>query len=116
MVAVIYLFVAVYYSLYDQTGSAWVLQAAQMDRRFLGIDWLPSQISSVNALLVMLYVPLFNGVSLPFPKVASWPGRLCERGGWELRRVPGIYAQLGRCGVCRCWCETGEAKSRTSWV
>ena len=36
-------FVALYYSLYDQAGSAWVLQSEQMDRTFLGIEWLPSQ-------------------------------------------------------------------------
>ncbi|MAG33677.1 MAG: MFS transporter [Deltaproteobacteria bacterium] len=62
---VIYLFVAMFWALFDQTGSAWVLQAEHMNRRFLGIDWLPSQIQAMNPLLVMLYVPLFNFVIYP---------------------------------------------------
>ena len=32
----LYLLVAVFWSLYDQSGGAWVQQAQQMDRRFLG--------------------------------------------------------------------------------
>ena len=44
--AVIYAFVAMFWALFDQTGSAWVLQATQMDRNFLGHEWLPSQIQA----------------------------------------------------------------------
>eukprot|EP00966_Prymnesium_polylepis_P246577 5703023-Prymnesium_polylepis.1 len=35
-----------FWALYDQTGSAWVQQAEKMDRRLLGVEWLPSQVSS----------------------------------------------------------------------
>ena len=38
----LYLLVAVFWSLFDQSGGAWVQQAARMDRRLLGIDWLSS--------------------------------------------------------------------------
>lgn len=61
----LYLLVAVFWSLYDQTGGAWVQQAAQMDRRFLGIDWLESQIQAVNPLLVLAFIPLFGLVIYP---------------------------------------------------
>ncbi|HIK95909.1 MAG TPA: MFS transporter, partial [Planctomycetes bacterium] len=40
----IYAFVAVFWGLFDQTGSSWVIQAENMDRRFLGVTWLQSQI------------------------------------------------------------------------
>jgi POT family proton-dependent oligopeptide transporter len=56
----IYCFVAVFWSLFDQTGSAWVLQAKRMDLHFLGIDWLPSQIQAFNPLLIMLFIPAFT--------------------------------------------------------
>ena len=39
----IYIFVAMFWALYDQTGAAWVQQARRMDRNFLCIEWLPSQ-------------------------------------------------------------------------
>jgi len=61
----LYLLVAVFWSLYDQTGGAWVQQAERMDRRFLGINWLESQIQAVNPLLVLLFIPLFGMVIYP---------------------------------------------------
>lgn len=61
----LYLLVAVFWSLYDQTGGAWVQQAERMDRRFLGIDWLESQIQAINPLLVLLFIPLFGMVIYP---------------------------------------------------
>lgn len=61
----IYLFVAVFWSLYDQTGAAWVLQAREMDRHWLGIEWLESQIQVINPILILIYVPLFTYVVYP---------------------------------------------------
>ena len=55
----IYLFVAVFWSLYDQTASAWVQQAEHMDRHFLGIEWLSAQVQAVNPMLILTLVPVF---------------------------------------------------------
>ena len=62
---VIYLFVAMFWALFDQTGSAWVLQAQQMDRMLFGVEILPAQIQAANPLLVMLLIPLFAYVVYP---------------------------------------------------
>jgi len=68
---IIYAFIAMFWALFDQQGSAWVLQAARMDRRF-GIDWDPSQAQWLNPALVLLFIPLFNRVIYPaFDRV--WP-------------------------------------------
>ena len=58
--SIIYVFVAVFWSLYDQTGSAWVLQAEKMDRHFLGIEWHAAQVQAINPLLILAYIPLFT--------------------------------------------------------
>jgi POT family proton-dependent oligopeptide transporter len=63
---VIFAFVAMFWAIFDQTGSAWVLQAKQMDRHFLGIEFLPSQIQSANPILVMALIPIFNFGVYPF--------------------------------------------------
>ena len=63
--SIIYAFVVVFWSLFDQTGSSWVLQAANMDRHFLGIHWLESQIQVINPILVMILIPLFQFVIYP---------------------------------------------------
>lgn len=57
-------FVPVFWALFDQTGSAWVLQADKMDRD-LGIVWLPSQIQAVNPLLILTGIPIFTYVVYP---------------------------------------------------
>lgn len=61
----IYAFVAVFWGLFDQTGSSWVIQAENMDRRFLGIEWLQSQIQILNPIMVMALIPLFQFVVYP---------------------------------------------------
>ena len=63
--APIYVFVAFFWSLYDQTSSAWVIQAKSMDRQWLGIEWLPSQIQAVNPILIMIFIPLFSYAIYP---------------------------------------------------
>ncbi len=57
--SILYLFVAVFWALFDQTGSSWVLQARQMDRHLFGFELLPSQIQAANPLLVLILIPVF---------------------------------------------------------
>jgi POT family proton-dependent oligopeptide transporter len=64
----LFLFFAVFWSLYDQTGSSWVFQAGQMDCKFLGITWLESQIQAINPILILVFIPLFTFVVYPFMK------------------------------------------------
>ena len=61
---IIYLFIAMFWALFDQQGSAWVLQADRMDRHFI-IHWDPSQVQWLNPALVLLFIPLFNRVLYP---------------------------------------------------
>jgi POT family proton-dependent oligopeptide transporter len=63
--SIVYAFVAVFWALFDQTGSSWVLQAERLDRRFAGHDWLASQVQAVNPLLVLGFIPLFSYVVWP---------------------------------------------------
>jgi proton-dependent oligopeptide transporter, POT family len=59
------LFIAMFWALYDQNGSAWVLQAERMDLEFLGHTWLPSQVQAINPILVMILIPLMSYVVYP---------------------------------------------------
>lgn len=63
--ATIYAFVAIFWSLWDQSGGEWVLQADKMDLHFLGITWLASQIQAVNAVMILAFIPLFQYVIYP---------------------------------------------------
>jgi POT family proton-dependent oligopeptide transporter len=61
----LYLSVAVFWALFDQTGSTLVFQSEDMDRHFLGFEWLPSQIQSLNSFFVLTFIPLFALVVYP---------------------------------------------------
>jgi POT family proton-dependent oligopeptide transporter len=62
---VIYIFISIFWSLFDQTGSTWVHQAGRMDRNFLGHEWLPSQVQALNPLLILAFIPLYLKVIYP---------------------------------------------------
>lgn len=55
-----YVFVAIFWALFDQTGSTWIFQSQDMDRNFLGFEWLPSQVQALNSVFVLLFIPIFS--------------------------------------------------------
>jgi len=66
----IYLLVAFFWAVFDQTGSALVLQADKMNKvinlGFTSFELLPSQIQAANPFLVILFIPLFAFAVYPF--------------------------------------------------
>lgn len=62
----VYAFIVMFWALFDQTGSSWIVQAQKMDRNILGMEILPSQIQAANPLLIMALAPLFTYVVYPF--------------------------------------------------
>lgn len=61
----LFVFIAMFWALYDQTSSSWVLQAEQMDLRWLGTTWQAAQIQSINPIFVLSFIPLFSFVVFP---------------------------------------------------
>lgn len=53
------IFIPVFWAIFDQTGSAWVLQAEKMDRNFLGVTWYESQVQAANPFLILVLIPTF---------------------------------------------------------
>lgn len=68
----IYVFMAVFWSLYDQTGSSWVVQAKStlMDKQIslfgFSYELTPSQIQAINPVLILILVPIFTFYIYPF--------------------------------------------------
>lgn len=56
----LFLFVAVFWCLFDQTASSLVFQAEKMDRHIFGIEVLPSQIQAANPFLILVLIPIFT--------------------------------------------------------
>ncbi|MCA9269912.1 MAG: MFS transporter, partial [Planctomycetales bacterium] len=61
----IYICVALFWALFDQSGSSWIAQARRMDLRWAGVSWYPSQIQAANPLLILVFIPLFSYVIYP---------------------------------------------------
>jgi len=62
----VFLLVSLFWALFDQHGSTWILQAKMMDLHLTGdIKVLPSQVQAANPLLVMLLIPFTNKVMYP---------------------------------------------------
>jgi POT family proton-dependent oligopeptide transporter len=66
MLMVMYwVFVAMFWALFDQTASRWVLQAENMNRNLFGFELLSSQLQAANPILVMLLIPTFSYLIYP---------------------------------------------------
>jgi POT family proton-dependent oligopeptide transporter len=65
--AFLYILIAAFWSVFDQTASRWVAQAEQMNRELWpGFEVLPSQLQSVNAIFVLSLIPIFTLLLYPF--------------------------------------------------
>ncbi|VDK69830.1 unnamed protein product [Litomosoides sigmodontis] len=67
LVAISVLFspVVLFWALFDQQGSTWVLQARRMDGRVGPFVILPDQMNTLNPLLVLITVPIFEAWIYP---------------------------------------------------
>ena len=64
-----YVFVSMFWCLFDQTATTLVFQAEKMDLTVLGIQLLPSQIQAFNPFLILVLIPLFTFVI--YPKIGA---------------------------------------------
>ena len=68
----IYLFVSIFFALFDQTSSTWVNQADNVlmnktiNLGFTSFEFYPSQIGFFNPLLIILFIPIITGFVYPF--------------------------------------------------
>jgi len=62
----VFSFIPIFWSLWDQNLSEWVLQAGKLDRHIFGYELLPQQIQTVNPFFLLALIPVFNYVIYPF--------------------------------------------------
>ena len=68
---VFFFILAIFWSLFDQTGSSWIIQAERMDRLInlpggVSFEVLPAQVQALNPILILLFAPLFTFGVYPF--------------------------------------------------
>jgi proton-dependent oligopeptide transporter, POT family len=68
-----WIFIAMFWALFDQMSSAWVIQGERMNRVVLGISVESSQMQFVNPALILVLVPLFSRVVYPMFRGGTGP-------------------------------------------
>ncbi|XP_053482545.1 solute carrier family 15 member 2 [Ictalurus furcatus] len=59
-VLVLYIPLPMFWALFDQQGSRWTLQATRMNMDFGGFVIKPDQMQMLNALLILVFIPIFD--------------------------------------------------------
>jgi POT family proton-dependent oligopeptide transporter len=62
----IFSFIPLFWAMWDQNLSEWVLQAGKLDRHIFGYELLPQQVQTVNPFFLLLLIPVFNYGIYPF--------------------------------------------------
>lgn len=62
----LFILIAAFWSIFDQSSSAWVEQAKKMDLQVLGFELNPAQIQAVNPFFILTLIPLFTLVIYPW--------------------------------------------------
>jgi len=59
------LFIAMFWALFDQTGSSWVIQGGKLDTTVLGVALYAEQLQAANPIFVLVMIPLFSYALYP---------------------------------------------------
>lgn len=68
-----YIPLPVFWALFHQQGSSWTLQAEQMDGDLGGFTLRSDQIQALNPILVLILIPLYDGVIYPLFESCKMP-------------------------------------------
>lgn len=107
----VFAFIPIFWALWDQSQSEWVVQASKMDLNWLGIEWKAEQISFVNAAFILLFIPLFSfGIYPMLNKVGIKVTPLRKIGaGFVLTALSFVVV-----AIAQGWIDAGE-KPNISW-
>lgn len=62
----VFAFIPIFWAMWDQSLSEWVLQATKLDLRMFGVQLLPEQIQTANPIFLLTMIPVFTYGIYPF--------------------------------------------------
>lgn len=66
----LFILIAAFWSIFDQSTSAWVEQAKKMDLHVFGMELNPAQVQAINPFFILVLIPVFTLVI--YPKVGKF--------------------------------------------
>jgi POT family proton-dependent oligopeptide transporter len=61
----VFCFIPIFWAMWDQNLSEWVLQAGKLDLHVFGYELMPQQIQTVSPFFLLLLIPVFNYIVYP---------------------------------------------------
>lgn len=110
-IAKLFAAISVFWALFDQHGSSWVIQAMNMDLVFMGIPFEASQISAWNPIMVMGLIPFFSMGVYPFLDKIGLKTTPIRRMTWGMFVAAASFALVG---VLQMWLD-GGVKINVMW-
>ncbi len=104
--------VSIFWALFDQHGSSWVIQAMNMDLNFMGVQFEASQISAWNPIMVMGLIPLFSMLFYPTLEKMGFKMTPIRRMTWGMFVAAIAFAMVGGFQI---WMDNSASKINVMW-
>jgi POT family proton-dependent oligopeptide transporter len=111
-IAKLYAAISVFWALFDQHGSSWVIQAMNMNLTFMGVEFEASQISAWNPIMVMGLIPLFSMGLYPMLDKMGLKTTPIRRMTWGMFVAA---ASFGIVGLLQMWMDASGDKINVMW-
>lgn len=111
-IAKLFAAISVFWALFDQHGSSWVIQAMNMDLVFMGQEFEASQIAAWNPIMVMGLIPLFSMVFYPMLDKMGFKTTPIRRMTWGMFVAAASFAMIGGLQM---WMDGSEMKINVMW-
>lgn len=111
-IAKLYAAISVFWALFDQHGSSWVIQAMAMDLNFMGIQFEASQIAAWNPIMVMGLIPLYSMGIYPMLDKLGLKTTPIRRMTWGMFVAAASFALVG---FIQIWMDSSADKVNVMW-
>ena len=111
-IAKLFAAISVFWALFDQHGSSWVIQAMNMDLLFMGIQFEASQIAAWNPIMVMGLIPLFSMGLYPLLDKMGFKTTPIRRMTWGMFVGALSFAMIG---ALQLWMDNSADKINVMW-
>ena len=111
-IAKLFAAISVFWALFDQHGSSWVIQAMNMDLNFMGVQFEASQISAWNPIMVMALIPIFSMFVYPALDKMGLKTTPIRRMTWGMFVAAIAFAMVGGFQI---WMDSSASKINVMW-
>jgi proton-dependent oligopeptide transporter, POT family len=111
-IAKLFAAISVFWALFDQHGSSWVIQAMNMNLEFMGVQFEASQISAWNPIMVMGLIPAFSLLIYPLLDKMGLKTTPIRRMTWGMFVGAASFAMIGGLQM---WMDNSADKINVMW-